>query len=56
MTTKKEGIHISKSYDPATHFETVCTDVIRLYQEITGEKDVSYIFVPKEKPAQAGDE
>jgi len=51
---KKEGIHISKSYDPATHFETVCTDVIRLYQEITGEKDVSYIFVPKEKPESAG--
>jgi len=50
---KKERIHISKSYDPTTHFETVCTDVIRLYQEITGEKDVSYIFVPKEKPESA---
>jgi len=49
---KKEGIHISKSYDPTTHFESVCTDVIRLYQEVTGEKDVSYIFVPKEEPQQ----
>jgi len=49
---KKEGIHISKSYDPTTHFESVCTDVIRLYQEITGEKDVSYIFVPKNKEDQ----
>jgi len=46
-----EGIHISKSYDPTTHFETVCTDVIRLYKEITGEQDVSYIFVPKNKEA-----
>jgi len=45
----KEGIHISCSYDPTTHFETVCTDVIRLYKEITGEADVSYIFVPKNK-------
>jgi len=49
---KKDGIHISRSYDPTTHFESVCTDVIRLYQEVTGEKDVSYIFVPKEEPAQ----
>jgi Rab GDP dissociation inhibitor len=45
----KEGVHISCSYDPTTHFETVCTDVIRLYKEITGEADVSYIFVPKNK-------
>jgi Rab GDP dissociation inhibitor len=43
----KEHIHISKSYDSSTHFESVCTDVIRMYQEITGEKDVSYIFVSK---------
>jgi len=49
----KEGIHISSSYDPTTHFETVCTDVIRLYKEITGEKDVSYIFVPKNKEDNA---
>jgi len=45
----KEGIHISKSYDPTTHFETVCDDVVRLYKEITGEADVSYIYVPKKK-------
>jgi len=49
---KKEGIHISTTYDPSTHFETVCTDVIRLYQNITGEKDVSYIFVPKNKEGE----
>jgi len=45
----KEKIHISKSYDATSHFETVCDDVVRLYSEITGEKDVSYIFVPKKK-------
>jgi len=45
----KEGIHISKSYDATTHFETVCDDVVRLYKEITGEADVSYIYVPKKK-------
>jgi len=44
-----EGIHISKSYDATSHFETVCDDVVRLYQEITGENDVSYIYVPKKK-------
>jgi len=45
----KEGIHISKTYDSSTHFESVCTDVIRLYKEITGEQDVSYIFVSKQE-------
>jgi Rab GDP dissociation inhibitor len=44
-----EGIHISKSYDATSHFETVCDDVVRMYQEITGESDVSYIYVPKKK-------
>jgi Rab GDP dissociation inhibitor len=44
-----EGIHISRSYDATSHFETVCDDVVRLYQEITGESDVSYIYVPKKK-------
>jgi len=51
----KEGIHISRSYDATTHFESVCTDVIRIYKEITGEQDVSYIFVPKNKEATAGE-
>jgi len=46
-----EGIHISKSYDATSHFETVCDDVVRLYKEITGEADVSYIYIPKKKEA-----
>jgi Rab GDP dissociation inhibitor len=45
----KEGIHISKSYDATSHFETVCDDVVRLFKEITGEADVSYIYEPKKK-------
>jgi len=48
----KEGIHISKSYDATSHFETVCDDVVRLYKEITGEADVSYIYVPKKKEGE----
>jgi Rab GDP dissociation inhibitor len=46
---KKEGIHVSQSYDATSHFETIANDVIRIYQEITGETDVSYLFVPKKK-------
>jgi len=53
----KEGIHISTSYDPTTHFETVCDDVVRLYRQITGEDNVDYIFIPKTKTeGQAGDD
>jgi len=47
--SKKEGIHISKSYDATSHFETISDDVIRIYKEITGETDVAYLFVPKDK-------
>jgi len=52
----KEKVHISMSYDATSHFETICDDVVRLYSEITGEKDVNYIFVPKKKEQQAGDD
>jgi len=45
----KEGIHISKSYDATTHFESIADDVIRIYKEITGETNVSHLFVPKAK-------
>jgi len=48
---KTEGIHISNSYDATSHFETIANDVIRIYKEVTGETDVDYLFVPKEKPA-----
>jgi len=47
---QKEGIHISNSYDATSHFETIAKDVIRIYQEVTGETNVDYLFVQKEKP------
>jgi len=47
-----EGIHISNSYDATSHFETIANDVIRIYREVTGEQNVDYLFVPKEKPAE----
>lgn len=49
---KTEGIHISHSYDATSHFETIANDVIRIYREVTGEQNVDYLFVPKEKPAE----
>ena len=37
-------IFISKSYDATTHFETVCEDIMSMYERITGEKfDLSVI-------------
>lgn len=53
---KTDGIHISKSYDASSHFESVGEDVLRMYKQVTGEADVSYILVPKEKPAGAGEQ
>jgi len=49
---KKEGLHISKSYDATSHFETIASDVIRIYQEITGETNVDHLFIPKDKTAE----
>jgi len=46
---KKEGVFISKSYDATSHFDSMAEDVKRIYQNITGEADVSYILVPKNK-------
>jgi Rab GDP dissociation inhibitor len=49
---KTDGIHISRSYDASSHFESVSEDVLRLYKQVSGQSDVSYILVPKEKPAE----
>jgi len=51
---KKEGIHISKSYDATSHFDSMADDVIRIFKEVTGEADVSYILEPKKKEGEAG--
>jgi Rab GDP dissociation inhibitor len=46
-TPDTEHIHISKSYDATSHYDTTALDVLRLYKEVTGEKDVSYILIAK---------
>ena len=33
----KDGIYISQSYDATSHFETVCDDVKRLYEQVMGK-------------------
>lgn len=33
----KDGIYISPSYDATSHFETVCDDVKRLYEQVMGK-------------------
>ncbi|KAJ7380893.1 Rab GDP dissociation inhibitor alpha [Desmophyllum pertusum] len=35
---KDSKVFISKSYDATTHFETVCEDIMNMYEQITGEK------------------
>lgn len=34
----KSNLHISKSYDATTHFETTCRDVLDIYERLMGEK------------------
>lgn len=31
-----DNVFISKSYDPTTHFETTCTDVLDIFKRGTG--------------------
>jgi len=33
----KDGVYVSKSYDPETHFGQSCDDIIDLYRRITGK-------------------
>ncbi|CAI2726941.1 unnamed protein product [Schistosoma spindalis] len=33
---RSSNIYISKSYDASTHFESTCTDVLEMYERITG--------------------
>ncbi|KAK3101639.1 hypothetical protein FSP39_005102 [Pinctada imbricata] len=34
---KTSQVYISKSYDATSHFETTCTDILEMYERITGE-------------------
>lgn len=42
---KEDQVFISKSYDPTSHFETTCDDVLDLYKRIT---DNDLVLKPKE--------
>jgi len=33
-----ESLYITKSYDATSHFESSSKDVLRIYEQITGEK------------------
>mmetsp|Transcript_28740 Transcript_28740/g.72271 ORF Transcript_28740/g.72271 Transcript_28740/m.72271 type:complete len:439 (-) Transcript_28740:37-1353(-) len=46
----KDGVYITTSYDPTSHFETTCLDVLELYKRIRG-KDLD--LTPKESEAEA---
>lgn len=35
-TEMKDGLFISKSFDPTSHFENETEDVLNLYKKITG--------------------
>jgi len=41
-----DGIFISNSYDSTSHFESIAEDVIRIYQQYTGQTNVSHILEP----------
>jgi len=36
-TGEKDGIFLTQSFDPTTHFETAITDVLNVYERITGK-------------------
>jgi len=48
---KKDKVFISKSFDPATHFEDSCMDILNLYKRITG-KDMDLTPAKKEESKQ----
>jgi len=54
--SQEDGIFLSKSYDAATHFETIADDVIHLYQQYTGLEDVSHILIPAPNEEPTGED
>jgi len=51
VTDFKDGIFVTKSLDPTSHFETATDDVINLYKIITG-KDIDLENLPEETEDQ----
>jgi len=48
---QQDGLFISKSYDPTSHFETVVEDVMRIYKNLTG-RDVDLTPKPRTEEPQ----
>jgi Rab GDP dissociation inhibitor len=48
---KRDQVFISKSFDPATHFEETCHDIIDIYRRITG-KELDLTPAPKKDEEQ----
>jgi Rab GDP dissociation inhibitor len=46
-TDNKDNIYVTKSLDPASHFETATQDVLELYKKITG-KDLDLTNLPED--------
>jgi len=49
----KDKVFISKSFDPQTHFEETCEDILEIYKRITG-KDMD--LTPAKKEGESKDE
>jgi len=50
---RKDQVFISKSYDPETHFDSSCSDILDIYKRITG-KDMD--LTQAEKPQESKEE
>lgn len=49
----QDGVFISTSFDPTSHFENETEDVLQLYKQITG-KDVDLENIPEDETDQWG--
>jgi len=47
----KTQVFISKSYDPETHFQESCEDILNIYKRITG-KDMDLTFSKKDEKSE----
>jgi Rab GDP dissociation inhibitor len=50
-TNFEDGLYISRSFDPTSHFENETEDVLRLYNKITG-KQLDLVNLPDDKDEQ----
>jgi len=38
LMEKSDNVFITKSFDPETHFQTSCEDILDVYRRITGKE------------------